>query len=53
MLKGSIDVYQFLINSNDDTDSITEKLNQLIYKQKSSIELFEKKQGGSDHLLQK
>ena len=40
MLKGLIKVYTFTIDSQQDTEVITEKLDDLYYKKKSPIELF-------------
>ena len=47
MLKGLIKIYTFTIKSDMDTDVVTKKLNEIIYKKKSLIELFyvEKKLG--------
>ena len=40
MLKGKINIYNVTINSSEEPIVITDKLNELIYKKNSSIELF-------------
>ena len=40
MLKGLIKIYQISIKTKKNVDEITDKLNKIYYKDKSSIELF-------------
>ena len=51
MLKGLIKIYQISIKTKKNVDEITEKLNKIYYKDKSSIELFHVEQNSGKIII--